>query len=202
MAKESVIAEKVLAMAREHGILRVKDLREQGINPEYLRRLCNRGEFTRIARGLYMSADADISANIGLAQAAKWIPHGVVCLVSALQFHNVGTQSPHEIWIAIDRDIRRPRIDYPPLRIMRFSGQAFTEGVEQHKIEGVVVKVFSIAKTVADCFKYRNKIGLDVAIEALRDCRQNKKCTNDELWQYANICRVAKIIKPYMEAIT
>ncbi|MBC8391861.1 MAG: type IV toxin-antitoxin system AbiEi family antitoxin domain-containing protein [Deltaproteobacteria bacterium] len=202
MAKESVITEKVLAIARKHGILRVKDLREQGINPEYLRRLCNRGELTRIARGLYMSADADISANIGLAQAAKWIPHGVVCLVSALQFHNVGTQSPHEIWIAIDRDIRRPRIDYPPLRIMRFSGQAFTEGVEQHKIEGVVVKVFSIAKTVADCFKYRNKIGLDVAIEALRDCRQNKKCTNDELWQYANICRVAKIIKPYMEAIT
>ena len=202
MAKESVITEKVLAMARKHGILRVKDLREQGINPEYLRRLCNRGELTRIARGLYISADADISANIGLAQAAKWIPHGVVCLVSALQFHNVGTQSPHEIWMAIDRDIRRPRIDYPPLRIMRFSGQAFTEGVEQHKIEGVPVKVYSIAKTVADCFKYRNKIGLDVAIEALRDCRQNKKCTNDELWQYANICRVARIIKPYMEAIT
>lgn len=202
MAKESVTTEKVLAMARKHGILRVKDLREQGINPEYLRRLCNRGELTRIARGLYISADADISANIGLAQAAKWIPHGVVCLVSALQFHNVGTQSPHEIWMAIDRDIRRPRIDYPPLRIMRFSGQAFTEGVEKHTIEGVPVKVFSIAKTVADCFKYRNKIGLDVAIEALRDCRQNKKCTNDKLWQYANICRVAKIIKPYMEAIT
>lgn len=202
MAKESVITEKVLAMARKHGILRVKDLREQGINPECLRRLCDRGELTRIARGLYISADADISANIGLAQAAKWIPHGVVCLVSALQFHNVGTQSPHEIWMAIDRNVRRPRIDYPPLRIMRFSGQAFTEGVEQHKIEGVPVKVFSIAKTVADCFKYRNKIGLDVAIEALRACRQNKKCTNDELWQYANICRVARIIKPYMEAIT
>ena len=202
MAKESVITKKVLAMARKHGILRVKDLREQGINPEYLRRLCNRGELTRIARGLYISADADISANIGLAQAAKWIPHGVVCLVSALQFHNVGTQSPHEIWMAIDRDIRRPRIDYPPLRIMRFSGQAFTEGVEEHKIEGVPVKVYSIAKTVVDCFKYRNKIGLDVAIEALRDCRQNKTCTNDELWQYANICRVARIIKPYMEAIT
>jgi len=132
---------------------------------------------------------------------AKRVPHGVVCLLSALQFHGIGTQSPYEVWLARDRDVRRPRIEYPPLRIMRFSGKALTEGIEKHEIERVSVRIYSSAKTVADCFRYRNKIGLDVAIEALRDCRDSKKCTNADLWKYAKACRVTKVMQPYLEAL-
>jgi len=195
------MTDKVLAMARKRGMLRVKDLREEGINPEYLRRLCNKGLLKRVAWGLYVCADTEISANIGLAQVAKRVPHGAICLLSALQFHNIGTQNPFEVWLALGRNIRRPRIEYPPLRIMRFSGKALTEGIEDHIVEGVLVRIYNPAKTVVDCFKYRNKIGLDVAIEALRDCRANKKCTNAELWEYAKVCRVTKVMKPYLEAV-
>jgi predicted transcriptional regulator of viral defense system len=194
--------EKVLAIAKKRGILRVKDLREKGINPEYLRRLCGKGKIKRISKGLYIHPDIEISSNIGLAQAAKRVPHGVICLLSALQFHDIGTQSPHEVWIALGRDVRRPLFDYPPLRITRFSGKAFNEGVEKHLVEGVTVRIYDPAKTVADCFKYRNKIGLDVAIEALRDCIKSKKCTYAGLWKYANICRVTNIMKPYLESIS
>ena len=201
MAKSIRMTDRVLAMARKKRVLRVRDLRERGINPEHLRRLCNKGLLKRVSRGLYVCADAEISANIGLAQVAKWAPNGVICLLSALQFHNIGTQSPFEVWIALDRDVWRPRIEYPPLRIMRFSGKAFTQGIKEHLIEGVPVKIYNPAKTVADCFKYRNKIGLDVAIEALRECRDSKKCTNAQLWKYAKICRVAKVMKPYLEAV-
>jgi predicted transcriptional regulator of viral defense system len=153
-----------------------------------------------MGRGVYIPADSEVSQNVGLAQVAKRVPHGVVCLLSALQFHNLGTQSPFEVWIAIDRKSARPRIDYPPQRIVRFSGIALTEGVEKHLIEGVKVKVFNKAKTIADCFKYRNKIGRDVALEALKDCRQQRLCTNDQFWKYAKICRVANVMRPYLEA--
>jgi len=192
--------EKVLSLAKARGIIRVRDLMEQGIHPEYLRRLCEKGLLTRMGRGIYIPADSEISPNVGLAQAAKRVPHGVVCLLSALQFHNLGTQSPFEVWLAIDRKSARPRVDYPPLRIVRFSGKALTEGTEKHKIEGVEISIFNRAKTIADCFKYRNKIGLDVALEALKDCRQRRLCTNDQLWEYAKICRVSNIMKPYLEA--
>jgi len=195
------MTDRVLAIAKKRGMLRVKDLREVGINPEYLRRLCYKGLLRQVTRGVYICADAEISANIGLAQVAKRVPHCVVCLLSALQFHKIGTQSPFEVWLALGRNIRRPRIEYPPLRIMRFSGKALTEGIEKHQIEGVTVKIYNPAKTVVDCFKYRNKIGLDVAIEALRDCRDSKKCTDAQLWEYAKICRVAKVMKPYIEAV-
>lgn len=154
----------------------------------------------RTGRGLYVVADAEISAHHGLAQACKRVPHGVICLLSALQFHELGTQIPHAIWMAVDRRAARPRMDYPPPRIVRFSGQALTADIEEHKIEGVRVRVYSPAKTVADCFKYRNKIGLDVALDALRNCRAQKKCSNDELWRYAKICRVANVMRPYLEA--
>jgi predicted transcriptional regulator of viral defense system len=153
-----------------------------------------------MGRGIYIPADAEISENVGLAQAAKRVPHGIVCLLSALQFHDLGTQSPFEVWMAIERKSAKPQIDYPPLRIVRFSGIALTEGIEKHLIDGVEVKIFNKAKTIADCFKYRNKIGLDVALEALKDCRQRRLCTNDQLWKYAKICRVANVMKPYFEA--
>jgi len=201
MAKTTAMTDKVLAIAKEKGVLRVKDLRERGIHPEYVRRMCDKRLLKRVSRGLYIRADAEFSANIGLAQVAKRVPHGVVCLLSALQFHGIGTQSPYEVWLALGRDVRRPRIEYPPLRIMRFSGEALTEGIERHEIERVSVRIYSPAKTVADCFKYRNKIGLDVAIEALRDCRDSKKCTNADLWKYAKVCRVTQVMKPYLEAL-
>jgi predicted transcriptional regulator of viral defense system len=193
---------KVLALARRRGILRVKDLREAGIHPEYLRRLCQAGRLVRIGRGLYLPADAQPSAHISLAQAARRVPHGIVCLLSALRFHGIGTANPFEVWMALGRDIRRPQVEYPPLRIMRFSGKALTEGMEHHRIESVQVRVYNPAKTVADCFKYRNKIGLDVALEALRDCLRTRKCTHEQLWQYAKICRVTEVMRPYLEAVS
>jgi predicted transcriptional regulator of viral defense system len=192
---------KVLKYAKEHGIIRVRDMISQGIHPEYLRRMCEKGLLTKMGRGIYISANSEISPNIGLAQTAKRIPHGVICLLSALQFHNIGTQSPFEVWTAIDRKAATPRIDYPPVRIVRFSGKAFSEGIEEYKIEGVLVKIYNKAKTIADCFKYRNKIGLDIALEALKDCRRRKLCSNDQIWRYAKICRVSNVIKPYLEAI-
>ena len=193
---------RVLALAKRKGILRVKDLHEAGIHPEYLRRLCKKGMLVRIGRGLYMPADAQPTANAGLAQVSRWVPHGVVCLLSALRFHEIGTANPFEVWIALARDVRRPQVEYPPLRIVRFSGEALAKGVERHRIESVQVKVYSPAKTVADCFKYRNKIGLDVAIEALRDCLRSKKCTRAQLWQYAKVCRVTEVMRPYLEAVS
>jgi len=193
--------DKVLVLAKRKGILRVKDLHEARIHPEYLRRLCEKGMLMRIGRGLYVPADAELSANTGLAQASRRVPRGIICLLSALRFHEIGTANPFEVWIALDQDVRRPQVKYPPLRIVRFSGKALTEGVERHRIESVPVKVYNPAKTVADCFKYRNKIGLDVAIEALRDCLRTKKCTHEQLWQYAKVCRVTEVMRPYLEAV-
>lgn len=199
MDKRKKITDKVLSIAKDRRMIRVRDLIEHGIHPEYLRRLCEKGLLIKMGRGIYIPADTEISQNVGLAQVAKRVPHGVVCLLSALQFHNLGTQSPFEVWIAVERKSARPHIDYPPLRIVRFSGIALTEGIEKHQIDGVEVKIFNKAKTIADCFKYRNKIGLDVAMEALKDCRQQRLCTNDQLWKYAKICRVANVMMPYLE---
>jgi predicted transcriptional regulator of viral defense system len=194
--------DRVLALAKHKGILRVKDLHEAGIHPEYLRRLCEKGTLVRVGRGLYVSADAELSANVGLAQTSRRVPHGIICLLSALRFHEIGTANPFEVWMALDQDVRRPQVEYPPLRIVRFSGKALLEGIEQRRIEAVPVKVYNPAKTVADCFKYRNKIGLDVAIETLRDCLRTKKCTHEQLWQYAKVCRVTEVMRPYLEAIS
>jgi predicted transcriptional regulator of viral defense system len=194
--------DKILALAKRKGILRVKDLRTAHVHPEYLRRLCEKGTLIRIGRGLYMPADAQPTANVSLAQAARRVPHGIVCLLSALRFHEIGTANPFEVWIALARDARRPQVEYPPLRTVRFSGKALTEGVERHRIESVQVKIYNPAKTVADCFKYRNKIGLDVAIEALRDCIRRRKCTQAQLWQYAKVCRVTEVMRPYLEAVS
>jgi len=200
MDKNGKKMDKALKFAKKHGMIRLRDATKQGIHPEYLRRLCEKGLLVKMGRGIYIPADSETSPNIGLAQVAKRLPHGVICLLSALQFHNIGTQSPFEIWIAIDRKAARPKVDYPPVRIVRFSGKALTEGIETHQIEGVKVRVYNKAKTIADCFKYRNKIGLDIALEALKDCHQRRLCTNDQLWEYAKICRVSKVMKPYLEA--
>jgi predicted transcriptional regulator of viral defense system len=193
-------SEHVLDILREQSVLRPRDLRAYGISPTYLAALCREGQVVRLARGLYRLPDADITEHHSLAQACKRVPQGVICLLSALLFHNLTTESPFKVWMAIDEKARLPRVAYPAMRFFRYSGPALTEGIETQTIEGVTVKVYSPAKTVVDCFKYRNKIGLDVAIAALRDCRRQRKCTNDELWRYAKLCRVANVMRPYLEA--
>jgi predicted transcriptional regulator of viral defense system len=200
MRQESRIAARVLALARRAGVLRVRDLTARGINPEYLRRLCRQERLVRTGRGLYIPAGVELSAHHSLAEAAKRLPRGVICLLSALRFHEIGTQSPREVWVAIDNRAKQPRASAPPLRIVRFSGAALTSGVERHLIDGVPVRIYNPAKTVADCFKYRNKIGLDAALEALRDCLRRRKASADELWRYARVRRVANVMRPYLEA--
>ncbi|HTF34773.1 MAG TPA: type IV toxin-antitoxin system AbiEi family antitoxin domain-containing protein [Myxococcota bacterium] len=200
MAKPRTAEQRALAIVRKTGILRPRDLDREGIARTYLQRLARRGLLERAGRGLYRLSSADLTEHHGLAAASKLVPNGVVCLLSALQFHDLTTQAPHEVWLAIDRLGWRPRQTTPPLRIVRFSGRALTEGVKVHTIEGVRVPIYSPAKSVADCFKYRNKLGLDVAIEALRDYRRRHPRGVDELWRYARICRVANVMRPYMEA--
>ncbi len=191
---------QVLELAQQ-GLLRVCDLTSRGLHPEYLRRLYQKGLVRREGRGLYIAADAEISVHYGLAQVAKRVSHGVICLLSALSFHEIGTQLPHQVWMAIDRRAARPKMQFPPLRVMRFSGAALTEGIETYRIEGVPVQIFNPAKTVADCFKYRNKIGLDIALEALKECIRDRRTTMDDLWHFAKVCRMTNVMRPYMEAI-
>jgi len=192
---------KVLSIVRKSGILRPRDLADHSIPRTYLQRLEERGLLVKETRGLYKLPDAKISENHSLAEACKRVPRGVVALLSALQFHKLTTQAPSEVWLAIDRKARSPREGGLPLRVVRMSGKALTEGVEEHLIEGVKVKVYKPAKTVADCFKYRNKIGLDVALEALREYRQKYRSGMDELYRFAKICRVEKVMQPYLEAL-
>lgn len=196
-------ADTVLFMIQQTGVLRAKDARSRGIPAAVLGRLVAQGLIVRVGRGLYVAADGGpLTENHSLVEAAKRVPHAVVCLLSALRFHGLGTQSPFEVWIAIDRKAARPRADAPALRVVRFSGQALSAGVERHIVEGVEVAIYSAAKTVADCFKYRNKIGLDVALEALNDYLRRRDRNLDDLWRYAKVCRVERVMRPYMEAMT
>lgn len=195
-------SEKILALAKKTTILRPRDLAALGISRATLSRLVERGVLERVGRGLYTPTSAEVSEFHALAEAAKRVPHGMVCLLSALRFHGLTTQAPFEVWIAIDRTARKPRVDYPPVRIARFSGEMLTFGVEKHRVDGVAVRVTSAAKTVADCFRYRNKIGLDVAIEALKEYRRVKRGSMDDLWRAAEVCRVARVIRPYLEMTT
>jgi predicted transcriptional regulator of viral defense system len=193
--------DRLLTLARRRGVLRPRDLEPHGLSRETLRRLTAAGELERRGRGLYIAAGAALSEHETLAAASARVPHGVVCLLSALRFHELTTQNPSEVWLAIDRKARAPAKRALPLRIVRFSGKARLKGIEEHDIDGVQVRIYNPAKTVADCFKYRRKIGTDVALEALRDCWRSKCCTMDELWRYAAVCRVANVMRPYLEAV-
>jgi predicted transcriptional regulator of viral defense system len=195
------VAEQIILLARERGILRPRDLDPMGIPREYLRRMQERGQLIRTGRGLYILPDSALTENHGLAEAAKRVPDGVICLLSALVYHGLTMQAPFQVWLAIGPKVWRPKVDYPPLRIVHFSGAALTSGITVHQIEGVSVRIYDPAKTVADCFKYRNKVGLDVAMEALRDCLRQRKCTVDQLWHFAEICRVQSVMRPYLEAM-
>jgi len=193
--------DKILYLVRKAGILRPRDLDAYDIPRTYLSRLVAAGKLQRIGRGLYVLPGVEVSEHHSLTEACKRVPKGVVCLLSALRFHELTTQAPFEVWLAIAEKAWRPRLHYPPLRIVRFSSVALDSGIEEHQIEGVTIPVFTPAKTVADCFKYRNKIGLDVAVEALRECWRSRRCTMDELWKYAKICRVQNVMRPYLESI-
>jgi predicted transcriptional regulator of viral defense system len=155
----------------------------------------------RVERGVYSAPRHAATANHAYAVVAKRVPNAVICLLSALVFHRLTTQLPSEVWIAVGEKARRPKVDFPPVHVVRFSGSALTSGIEVHQIEGAEVRVYSAAKTVADCFKYRNKIGVDVAIEALRDGWRSRKFTMDELDRYARVCRVSRVMTPYIESL-
>ena len=192
----------MLALAQHQPLLRARDLSGHGLPTVVLTRLVAAGKLERVARGVYSMPGRAVSEHRSLAEAALRVPKGVVCLLSALRMHGIGTQAPFEVWMAIPPNAPTPRIDQPALRVVRMSGAALTEGVELVEIDGVQVPVFSAAKTVADCFKYRNKIGLDVALEALRDGWQQGKLPMNALWQCATVNRVANVMRPYLESVT
>ncbi len=193
--------QRVLDLLSDGGVLRPRDLARHGIPRTYLQRLVRRGEIERVGRGLYMLPGADVTEHHSLVEACKRVPRGVVCLLSALRFHGLTTQNPWEVWLAVGRSAWRPRGETVALRVVHLSPSTFDAGVEEHRIEGVPVRVYSAAKTVADCFKFRNKVGLDVALEALRDYRRQYRAGMDELWRFAKICRVTTVLRPYLEAL-
>ena len=167
-----------------------------------LARLTSAGLLDKVGRGLYRLSNHQGSEHEGLAAIAAKVPQAVFCLLTALQFHELTTQLPRRIWIAMPRGSHVPRIGYPPVKMVQFTGEAYTAGVETVERDGMRLRVYCVAKTVADCFKHRNKIGLDVALEALKDVRAGNKATSDDIWRYAKICRVTNVMRPYMEAIT
>ncbi|MEJ1464949.1 MAG: type IV toxin-antitoxin system AbiEi family antitoxin domain-containing protein [Candidatus Sedimenticola sp. (ex Thyasira tokunagai)] len=193
--------QKVVAYLKAHSVVRSRDMDRLGLPRTYLNRLANQGVIEKIGRGLYQWPEKDLGRYHSLVEVAKKMPKAVVALLSALSFHNLTTQNPSKIWLAIDRKAWRPEISYPPVRFLTMSGEVLRAGVEIHDVEGVSIKVFCPAKTVADCFKYRNKIGLDVALEALREGWSARKFTMDELLRYAEICRVKKVMQPYLESL-
>jgi predicted transcriptional regulator of viral defense system len=182
-------------------MLRLKDFVAEGIGPETLARLVREDAVARPARGLYQLPDAQVAAAHTLAEAAALVPKGIVCLTSALQYHELTLHMPAAVWMAIERTAWRPRIDYPPIRFVRFTGDALTEGVERHRIEGVEVPITDPARTIADCFRYRAKVGLDVAMEGLREGLRRRRCTPDELWRYSCTARAWSVMRPYVEAM-
>jgi predicted transcriptional regulator of viral defense system len=193
--------ERLIGLALSQGLIRPRDLVPHGISRIYLSRAVRRGTLERVGRGLYGLPGRDISAHATLTEVARRVPKGSFCLLTALRFHDLTTQAPFQVWLAIDNKAGAPKLDYPALRVVRFSGAALTEGVEEHIVDGVIVRVTSVAKTVADCFKYRNKIGLDVAMEALREAWHGKRITSDDIWRYAKVCRVANVMRPYLESL-
>ena len=191
---------QVLRIIRQLGLVRPSDLEAHGVSRSQLYRLVQAGLVERQARGIYVASRHPFTAQHTLAQVAKRVPGGVFCLLTALRFHGLTTQSPADVWIALPERARKPRLDYPRLRVARFSGPALSEGIETYRLEKVEVRLYSAAKTVADCFKYRNKVGIDVAVEALRDYGKRHRGGASELARFARICRVTRVMQPYLDA--
>ena len=193
--------DRAVKLIEKHGILRCAELIHAGIHPETLSRLVKEGAITRDVRGLYQSADVDISTQHGLAEVAKLVPKGIICLVSALQFHELTLQLPRQVWVAIHSKARKPKVEYPPIRVARFGKAAFSLGVQVHSIDGVSVPVFSPAKTVVDCFRFRKAVGLDVALEALHNVMESGQAKPAEIAQYAYKTRIWSVLQPYLETV-
>jgi predicted transcriptional regulator of viral defense system len=183
------------------GIARSRDLEHAGVSRSEIQWLREEGLIERVGRGLYRRPGAPVTERHHLAEATRLVPNAVICLLSALRFHGLTTQNPFEVWLAIDRKAWRPRVEHPPLRIVYLSGPSLGEGVEEHNVGGVRVRVFSAAKTVADCFKFRNKIGTDVAVEALREYRRVHPKRLEAVWRFAEVDRVTQVLRPYLEAM-
>ena len=194
--------QRLLGLLRRKGVARSSELGANGVPRVVLSRLAHQGKIRRVSRGLYSAMNSGTGEHRTIAEAASKVPGGVICLLSALRFHSITTQSPREVWIAIGEKDWKPRIEHPRLRVVRFSGKARSAGVETWPLEGVRVKIYNLPKTIADCFKYRHKIGLDVALEALRESWRAKRVTSDEIWRYAKICRVANVMRPYLESLS
>ncbi|EZP56621.1 type IV toxin-antitoxin system AbiEi family antitoxin domain-containing protein [Delftia sp. RIT313] len=193
--------EQVLALAASMSLLRARDVAALSLPTIILSRLVRDGRLKRVGRGVYSLPDRPLSEHTSLAEAALRVPRGVICLLSALRVHGLGTQAPHQVWLAIPQNSPTPRVEHPSLRPVRMSGPALSEGVQSMRIDGLDVPVFNVAKTIADCFKYRNKIGIDVALEALRDGWERRKVSMDELSHYADIDRVSNVMRPYLESV-
>ena len=193
--------QRVLDLVGQKGLLRASDLDAIDAPRVVLTRLTAAGLLVRIGRGLYRLPDSQGSEHESLVTIATKVPQAVFCLLTALQFQELTTQLPRQAWIAMPRGSHAPRFDYPPIKMVQFSGEAYTAGVEEVERDGVKLRVYSVAKTVADCFKHRNKIGLDVALEALKDARAGNKASADEIWRFAKVCRVANVMRPYLESI-
>ena len=193
--------QRILDLLRQKGMLRPSDLDEIGAPRVVLTRMTANGQLEKAGRGIYRLPDNPGSEHESLATVATKVPQAVFCLLSALQFHELTTQLPRQVWIAMPRGSHTPKIDYPPVKMVQFAGEAYSEGIEVFDRDQVKLRVYCVAKTIADCFKHRNKIGLDVALEALKDARSQKKVNADDLWHFAKICRVANVMRPYLEAI-
>lgn len=202
MSKPTTQKQRVLELAKDRGIIRRADLREADLPEEYLSRLESEGELTALAPGIYMAPDHDVSESLDLAVVTKKVPHAVVFGISALQFHDLTTQIAHSVQIAIERGKWEPKLDWPPIEVFHISGDAFSAGVENHIVEkDVKLQVYSVPKTIADLFKFRNTFGLDVAIEALKEGWREKRFTMDEIYEHAKICRVQRVMRPYLEML-
>lgn len=195
-------SDHILELARHRLVLRAADVREQGWSPQLLQQLHQSGRLERVARGLYALPGADITEHRSQIEVCQRVPKAVLCLLSALQFHDIGTQLPHEVWIALPEGTHAPALGHPPVRVVRVRGAAYSEGIQTITTQGVPIRVYSAAKTVCDCFKFRNKVGLDVALEALKEAWRARKLTMDELSHFARINRVERVMQPYLEAVT
>jgi predicted transcriptional regulator of viral defense system len=194
--------DRAAAIFKKHGgILRTAQAIRAGIHPETLYAMRDSGALEVVSRGVYRLAESSPLGNPDLVTVATRVPGGVICLISALAFHELTSQIPHEVHVALPRGAEEPRLDHPPIKTYRFTGEAFTEGMETHELDSVSVLIYSPEKTLADCFKFRNKVGLDTAVEAVRFYRERRNIRVDDLMRYAVICRVNKIIRPYLEAI-
>lgn len=193
--------QRILSLLREKGILRPSDLDAIGAPRVALTRMKATGQIEKAGRGLYRLPDNPGAEHEGLITVARRVPQAVFCLLSALQFHELTTQLPRQVWIAMPRGSHTPKLEWPPIRMVQFTGEAYTAGIEEVERDGIRLRVYCVAKTLADCFKHRNRVGLDVALEALKDAREKRKASADDIWHYAKVCRVANIMRPYLESL-